>query len=167
MEAPRLRGQDLAERLGAEAQRFRPEVGQLLLGCLRREQPDAGPFLRAGFGEDELGTALEAKAKGRCLWPFFAGSEVAKAPGRHQMDEQYELTVLGREEQPLASSGGTFETPSLQSCQRWIEGLQRCDVRRPGLLDPEQTHGFLEGVSPRLHLRQLGHTLPASWTRSA
>src|SRR5882672_1688162 len=113
MEPPRLRGQDLAERVGAEAERLRPKVGQLLLGRLRREQPDACPFLRAGLGEHELGPALEAKAKGRCLRPFFAGSEVAKAPCRHQMDEQDELAVLGRKEQPLASSGGTLEPPSL------------------------------------------------------
>src|SRR4029077_2009605 len=77
MEPTRFRGEDLAERLGAETKRLRPEMGQLRLGRFRREQPDAGPLLRAGFREHELGAALEAEAKGRCLRTFFADVEVA------------------------------------------------------------------------------------------
>ena len=54
MQAPRLAAQDLAEPLGAEAERLRPEVRQLRLGRLGRQQPDARALLRAGLGEHEL-----------------------------------------------------------------------------------------------------------------
>jgi hypothetical protein len=62
---PRVGGEDLAEPLGPEPQCLRPEVRQLRLGLLGRQQPDAGPLLRAGLRQDQLGAVLEAEPERR------------------------------------------------------------------------------------------------------
>ena len=86
---------------GAQAKRLGAEVHELRLGLLGREQPDPGTFLLPGFRQHELGATLEAKAEGRRLRPLLSRAEVLQAPGGHQVDEQDELAVIGREEQPL------------------------------------------------------------------
>jgi hypothetical protein len=128
-------------------------VCEFLLGCFRGQQPDPGALLRAGFGEHELGAALEAQTEGRRLRPLFTGGEVAKPPRGHQVNEQHELAVLGRKEQPLASPLGARESPAVERRKRRVEGLQSRDVRRPGLLDRKGADGLVQGASPRLHLR--------------
>src|SRR5580765_4605386 len=104
MQAPRLFGADRAERLRAEAERLRPEMRELRLGRLGREQPDTRALLRAGLGEDELPTALELEPKRRDLGPFLAGPQVAKTTRGHQVDEHDELAVIGRKQQPLGAT---------------------------------------------------------------
>ena len=79
-------------------------MGELLIGRLWRQQPDAGALLRTCLGEHELSAALEAKTEGRGFWPLSAGDEVTKSPGRHQVHEQDELAILGRKQQPLAAA---------------------------------------------------------------
>jgi len=74
VEPPRVRSQDLSERVGAEPQRLRSEMREFLLGGLGRQQPDPGAFLRAGFREHELGAALEAQTEGGRLRPLLAGA---------------------------------------------------------------------------------------------
>ena len=70
MQPARLLCQDRLERVGAEAERLGPEVGELGFGRSRGEQPDAGALLRAGLGEDELRAAFEREPEGRRLGPF-------------------------------------------------------------------------------------------------
>ena len=69
------------------------------------------------------------------------------------MDEQDELAVGGREEQPLALAFHAAELPALEGVERRVEGLQRGDVRRAGLRDRERRDRVIELASPRLHLR--------------
>ena len=73
------------------------------------------------------------------------------------MDEQNELAVLGREEQPLAPPLGACQPTALERRQRRVERLQRGDVRGAGFLDRERPHRVVQAAPPRLHLRQLGH----------
>jgi len=73
--------EDLPEPLRPQPQRFRPEVRELLLDRLGREQPDAGALLRASLGQDELGAAFEPQPEGRSLRAGLARSEVATSGG--------------------------------------------------------------------------------------
>ncbi len=75
------------------------------------------------------------------------------------MDEQDELLVLGREEQPLAAALGAREPPALERGEGRVERLQRRDVGGPGLLDRKRAHGIVEGAPQGLHLGQLRHVL--------
>jgi hypothetical protein len=72
------------------------------------------------------------------------------------VDEQHELVVVGREQQALAASLGAGEPPAFERRQRGVEGLQRRDVRRPGLLDRKGANGIVQQAAPRLHFGQFG-----------
>src|SRR5207244_346110 len=61
VEPARLAGDDRPELLGADAERFWSEVGELPLGFLGSQEPNAGALLRSGLGQDELRTALEGE----------------------------------------------------------------------------------------------------------
>ena len=125
------------------------ELGLRLLG---RQEPDPGPLLLAGLGQHELRAALEAQAESGRLRPFLSRLQIAQAPGRHQVDEQDELAVLGREEQPFRATLGSGQAPPLQRRQRRVDRLQRRDVRRPGLLDRKAETGSFQLPAPGLHL---------------
>jgi hypothetical protein len=125
-----------------------------LLGC---QQPDTGGLLLARLRQHELGAALEAKAERRGLRALLACLQVAQPAGGHQVDEQDELAVLRREEQPLGAPLRAAEAASLQLRERRVERLQRGDVRRPRFLDRERRNGPVEGATPGFHLGQLGH----------
>jgi hypothetical protein len=66
--------------------------------------------------------------------------------------EQDELAVLGREEEPFRAPPGAREPPALERGERRVEGLERRDVRRPGLLDRECGNRAVERATPGLHL---------------
>ena len=93
-----------AEPLRADPERLRAEMGELLVGLLRGEQPDAGALLRACLGEHELAAALEAEPERGRLRALLAGAQVAQAAGGHQVHHQHELAVVGLEQEPLAAS---------------------------------------------------------------
>ena len=117
VQPPRLGRQDLAEPLCAEAERLRAEVLELLLGRFGREQPDAARFFGACLGQDELAAALEAEPERRRLRARLARAQVADAACGHQVDEQHELAVLGREEQPLGAPLGSCKPPALERAE--------------------------------------------------
>ena len=153
MEASGLASQDLAELDGVEAEGLRAEVRELLRDCLGGEEPDARALLLRVLGQDELRAALELEAERRRLRARFAGAQRLQPAGGHQVHDQHELAVLGREEQPLATALGPPEAPALELLERRVEGLQRRDVRRPGLRDRERGHRVIQPAPPRLHLR--------------
>ncbi len=86
-----------------------------------------------------------------------AGRDDAQPTGRHQVDEEDELAVVGGEEKPLAAPLGPTEATALERVERRVERLQRGDVRGAGLGDREGRHRVVELPPPRLHLRKLGH----------
>ena len=168
MEAPRLARADLCERVGAQTQSLGPEVFQLRLRLFGSEQPDAGTLLRAGLGEDELGAALELEPKCRGLRSLLAGAQILQPARRHQVDEQHELAVLGRKEEPLRAPARAGEAPSFERSQRRVECLQRRHMRGPRLDDRKRADRLVELAPPRFHLRQLRQlpSLRFPWTRS-
>ena len=151
VEAAIVAGEDLAQQLHAESKRLRADVRQLLVGLLRRLQPDAGPLLRAGLGEDELAAVLEAKSERRPLRAFRSRREVANPPRAHQVDPQLELAVVGREEEPFAAAAGALEAPTLERAQRRVEGLQRGDVGGAGLEHRRRRDERVELPHPGFH----------------
>ena len=140
---------------------------ELRLGGLGGQQPDSGAFLRAGLGQHEVAATLEAESERGLLRAVLARDQVPNAPGRHQVDQQDELPVLGGEQQPLGPPLRAREPPPLEGRQRRVERLQRGDVRRPGLLDRERAHRIVQGPPPGLHLGQLRHLRSVPWSRSA
>src|SRR5947208_15507486 len=135
MEASRLRREDLREPLGPDVQRVGAEVRELDLRLLGCEQPDTGTLLRARFGEDELGSVLEDEPKGRRLRSGLAASKELQPSGGHQVHEENELAVLGREQQPLRTSFRAQQLSSFERAKRRVERLQRRDMRRSRLED--------------------------------
>ena len=95
--------------------------------------------------------------KAGAFGPFSPGAQVAEPARGHQVDEQHELAVLGREQEPLRPPPRAREPPALERRERRVERLQRRDVRRPGLHDRERAHRLVELATPGLHLRELGH----------
>src|SRR4051812_17921139 len=157
MQSPRLAVDDLAEPLRPEAERLRPEVRELGLGRLGREQPDAGALLPCVLREDELRAALELDRERRRLRASLAPLEEFEPPRRHQVDEEHEPAVVGREEEALAAPLGAAEATALERVERRVERLQRGDVRRPRTRDGERRDRVVQLTPPRLHLRKLGH----------
>src|SRR5256714_12341115 len=131
VEPPRVRSQDLPERLGAEPERLGTEVRQLLLGSLGGQQPDARTLLRPGFRQHELGAALETQAEGGRLRALLAGGQVSKPPGGHQVHEQDKLAVLGGKQEALAAPVGPCEAPPIERRERRLETPQPRDVPPP------------------------------------
>ena len=84
--------------------------------------------------------------------PFSPEAEVAQPPRAHQVDEQDELAVLGREAEPLAAPLGPGEAPAFERAQRRVDRLQRRDVSRAGLLDREGADRVVQAAAPRLDL---------------
>src|SRR5207244_6300484 len=118
VQAARLLGADLAQPPRAQAERLRAEVSELLLGRLGRQEPDACALLRPRLGEDEARAALEDELEGRLLWPSLAEAQEAEPPGGHEVDEQDELAVVGREEEALGAPARTREAAALEGGQR-------------------------------------------------
>src|SRR5205807_4208453 len=112
------------------AECLRTEVRELLLGGLGREEPHPGALLRARLGEDEPRAALEDELEGRLLRAGLAEAQEAEPPGGHQVDEQDELAVVGREEEALGPPARACEAATLERRERRVVGLQRRDVRR-------------------------------------
>src|SRR2546423_15391808 len=76
-----LRGEELAEGVGAESECLRAQVRELFLRSLRRQQPDPRALLRARLREDELAAALEAQAEGRGLGAGLSRRHEPERPG--------------------------------------------------------------------------------------
>ena len=154
----RFAGEDLAEPLRAEPERLRPEVRELGLGRLGREQPDSGALLRAGLGEHELGAALEARRNAGVFGPFSPARRYRRRPARHQVDEQDELAVLGREEQPLRAPLRAGEPAALErrrAAGRYVFSVAMC--AGPAFSIGKAETRAVERPAPRLHLRQFRH----------
>ena len=153
MQPAGVAAQDLAELVGAEAERLRAEVRELGRRPFGREEPDARPLLPRVLRQDELRAACELQPERRCLRAGLARAERLQPAGGHQVHEQHELAVVGREEQPLPAALGPAEPAALELRERRIERLQGRDVRRPGLRDRERGHRVIQPAPPRLHLR--------------
>src|SRR5438093_2359748 len=118
VQPPRLAAEDLAELRRVEAKRLRAEVAKLLLDLLRSQQPDPRPFLLRVLGQHELRAAGELERERGRLRPRLPGLERLQSPRRHQVHEQDERTVIGREEKPLPASLGAAQPPALELLQR-------------------------------------------------
>ena len=153
MQPARLVGADLLQRVRPEAERLWAEVGQLRLGRLRREQPDSRPLLRSGLRQDEPRATFEDELERGRLRPLLARPEVPQPAGGHQVHEQDELPVVGREEQALGPPPGALEAAPFERREGRIEGLQRGDVRGARPHDRERRDGRVELAPPCLHLR--------------
>jgi len=68
------------------------------------------------------------------------------------VDEQDELAVLGREEQPLGPPLGARQRPPVERGKRRVECLQRRHVRRARVLDGKRAHRVVEGAPKRFYL---------------
>ena len=160
--------QDLCEPLGADSEGVWAEVRELGLECVRVQQPDPGPLLLPGLGQDQLGAVGEAEPEHRRLRRLCSRGVVAEAAGAHQVYAHHELPVLGREEQVLAAPPRPCEAPADERRGGWVERLQGGDVGRPGLLDGCARHERVELPHPRLDFRKFGQLRSRAWpTRSA
>jgi hypothetical protein len=90
---------------------------------------------------------------------FLPGARILEPARGHEVDEEDELAVVGREQEALAAPLGAAEATALERVERRVERLQRGDVRRPCSRDGEGRHRVVKLAPPRLHLRQLGHVL--------
>src|SRR5262249_56931579 len=102
VQPPRLAVDDLAEPFRLKPERLRAEVRKLGFRRLGGEQPDARTLLPRVLREDELRAAVELERERRRLRALLTRLEELQPPGGHQVDEQHELRVVGREEEPLA-----------------------------------------------------------------
>ena len=150
MELATLTVEDRAEPLRSEVERVWPEMCELGLEALGREEPDAGALLLASFGQHQLAAVLEREPEHRRLRRLRAGSVVAQPPRAHQVDTKDEPAVLGREEQVLAAAARTRERLPLEGRERWLERLHGRDVRRPGASDGRPLDERVELAHPRL-----------------
>ena len=87
------------------------------------------------------------------LAPLPPGGDVLQPAGAHQVHEQHELVVVGRQQEPLRPPLDAAQALALERLQRRVERLQRCDVRGAGLLDRRPLHERVELAAPRLDLR--------------
>ena len=154
MELAPLAAEDLAEPLGAEAERLGPEVRELRLEPLRREQPDAGALLLARLGEHQLAAVREREPEHRRLRRLRPGRVVAQPPGAHQVHAEDELAVLGREEQVLATALASPRT----SAPRARRAAGRTSSRSRCGTGPARATGDCEtsGSSSRTHASTSG-----------
>ena len=92
--------------------------------------------------------------------------QVAQAPRAHEVHHQHELAVVGGEEEALRPPPRTLQSLALEHGQRWIEGLERGDVRRPGLRDRVALDVRVELAPPGLDLGEFGQRTLLAWVRS-
>jgi hypothetical protein len=71
----------------------------------------------------------------------------------HQVDPKLQLSVLGREEQPLATPRRPCKAAPFQRGERRVERLQRGDVRGAGSEHWRCRDERIELADPRLDLR--------------
>jgi hypothetical protein len=118
-----------------ELVRLWAEVRKLRLRRLGAQEPHPRAFLRARFGELQLTAVDEPQAEHRRLRALAALRHVLQPPGAHQVHEQHELVVVGREQEALRAPLDAAQPLALERLQRRVERLQRGDVRRAGLHD--------------------------------
>ena len=162
VQAPPLSLADAGQRGRLKPERVRPEMGKLLLGQLRCEQPDAGPLALAGLGQDQPGSTGEAELEGLRRRAALAGREQAQTPGAHQVHHQHQLSVVGGKEQALTASPGTGQAAALERLKRRLGRFQRRQMGRAGMLDRRGGDQLVERAAKRFDLRQLGQFLFAS-----
>src|SRR5213595_1088540 len=109
VQPPRLAVDDLAEPLRPEPERLRAEMRELCFRRLRRQQPDARALLPGVLAEHEPRAALELEGERRRLGALLAGPEELEPTRGHQVDEEHELAVVGREEEALSAPLGAAE----------------------------------------------------------
>ena len=141
-------------------------MGELRLDRLRPQKPHARAPLGAGLGQDEPAAVGEREREHRRLRPLLVRVEVAQAPRAHQVHHQHELAVVGREEEALRPPPRTLESLALEHGQWWIEGLERGDVRRPGLRDRVALDVRVELAPPGLDLGEFGQRTLLAWVHS-
>src|SRR5205823_12129188 len=103
-----------------------------------------GALLRPTLGQHELAAALEAEPERGRLRALLPGAEVPQPPRRHQVDQQHELAVIRREEEPLRAALGPGQPPSLERGERRVVRLQCRHVRRPGLRHRKRAYRLVE-----------------------
>ena len=153
-----------ASAAGVDVERVRPEVRELRLERVGREQPDAGALLLARLGEDELAAVREAeperrrlralrrRARGSAAGPRSSGGRAGRARRRR----------WGRAGSCRAARAPA-KPASLELRQRRVERLQRGDVRRARLARPgTRRHG---GSSSRTHASTSGSSGTCSQRR--
>ena len=153
----RVRGEDLPEPDGAEAERIGAEVCQVGLQDVRLVEPDAGLLARARLGEDEGAPVREGKPERGLRGLLPAGPDVAEPSGGHQVHVENELAVVGGEEQVLAAPARAREPTALEGGERRVERLHRRDVRGPGPLDRRRGYRAVERAAESLDLGKLWH----------
>ena len=102
------RRESVAQDLGQRARRrgrARPARGapSSASACSGVSSQTPARFFEPASVRTSSRAALEGEAERRRLRPLLAGAEAAEASGGHQVDEQDELAVVGREEEPLAA----------------------------------------------------------------
>ena len=102
-------------------------------------------------------SVLECEAKRRLLRPRLAEAEPAEASGGHQVDDQDEVAVSGRKQEPLAAPLHAGEALALERAQGRVDRLQRRDVRGACSGDGEGGDGIVQRPSPRLHFGDFWH----------
>ena len=157
MKLTSLAVQDLAEPRRVEVEGVGPEMGEVLVELCLRDEPHAGSLLLPRLCENELCPVEEAHAEHRRLRSLRAGREVAQPPGAHEVDAHDEILASDRKQEVLAAPVRALEAAAVERRERGVEGLQRRDVRRAGLLDRRTRYQWIELAHPRLHLGQLGH----------
>src|SRR5919109_2809236 len=128
VKSSRVGGADVGETVGVDVERVGAEMSELFVRRLGAQEPYPRTLLRSGLGEHQLRAVLKAQAERGHLRALLPRSQVAEAPVGHQMDEEYELSVLGGKEQPLAPALCPRQSPALELCQGRIEGLERGHV---------------------------------------
>src|SRR3954462_11052006 len=114
MKPPRLTGADHCEPRRPDPERVRPEMAELDVGLLRRQEPYAGPLVSPGFREREPGAPLERELEPGRLRPLLACGEELQPSRSHQVEAQHELAVLGGEQQPFRSPFRPRELPAFE-----------------------------------------------------
>jgi hypothetical protein len=78
-----------------------------------------------------------------------------------------DLLVVGRQQEALRAPFDALEALAVERRDRRVEGLQRGDVGRAGLLDRHLLDKRVELAAPGFDLGQLRQTrLPRRWKRS-
>ncbi len=129
-----------------------PRCARSAVELLLRHEPDAGAFLLAGLGEDELAAPAEPDAEHRRLRPLRAGLEVAQPARAHEVNPEDEIVALDGEQEVLPAPARALEASSVECRERRRERLQRRDVRRAGFLDRCARDERVELPHPRLDL---------------
>ena len=134
MQAARVRLQDPAQLAPApRPSASGPRCASSASACSGVSSQTPARFFEPASVRTSSRAVGEPEAERRRLRALLAGAEVAKAAGGHQVDEQDELAVLGREEEPLRAPLGAGQPPALErgaAAGRTSSASRRAPARR-------------------------------------